>query len=70
VLAAQVFLPHLHSVWAQLLLLPFVLVLLCGALAIVETFQAKMRVLLAPRLLGVAALAALLGVVARQVGGS
>jgi formate hydrogenlyase subunit 4 len=70
VLAAQVFLPHLRSVWAQLLLLPVVLVLLCGALALVETFQAKMRVLLAPRLLGVAALAALLGVVARQVGGS
>jgi formate hydrogenlyase subunit 4 len=61
VLAAQVFLPHPRGVWAQLALLPFVLV---------ETLQAKMRVLLVPRLLGVAALAALLGVVARGVGGS
>jgi len=70
VLAAQVFLPHPRDVWAQLALLPLVLVLMCGALALVEIFQAKMRVLLAPRLLGVAALAALLGVVARGVGGS
>ncbi len=70
VLAAQVFLPHPREVWAQLALLPLVLVLMCGALALVEIFQAKMRVLLAPRLLGVAALAALLGVVARGVGGS
>jgi formate hydrogenlyase subunit 4 len=70
VLAAQVFLPHPRDVWAQLVLLPLVLVLMCGALAVVETFQAKMRVLLAPRLLGVAALAALLGVIARGVGGS
>jgi formate hydrogenlyase subunit 4 len=70
VLAAQVFLPHPRGVWAQLALLPFVLVVMCGALALVETLQAKMRVLLVPRLLGVAALAALLGVVARGVGGS
>ena len=70
VLATQVFLPHPRDVWAQLALLPFVLVVMCAALALVETLQAKMRVLLAPRLLGVAALAALLGVVARGVGGS
>jgi formate hydrogenlyase subunit 4 len=69
VLAAQVFLPHPRGVWAQLALLPLVLVVMCGALALVETLQAKMRVLLVPRLLGVAALAALLGVVARGVGG-
>ncbi|MGZ5171233.1 MAG: respiratory chain complex I subunit 1 family protein [Burkholderiales bacterium] len=67
-LAAQLFLPHPHEVWAQLALLPLVLVLLCAALAIVETLVAKMRILLAPRLLGAAAAAALLGVVARQVG--
>ena len=70
VLAAQVFLPHPRNVWAQLALLPLVLVVMCCALAAVETLQAKMRVLLVPRLLGVAALAALLGVVARGVGGS
>jgi len=69
VLAAQVFLPHPRGAWAQLAMLPFVLVVMCGALALVETLQAKMRVLLVPRLLGVAALAALLGVVARGVGG-
>lgn len=70
VLAAQIFLPHPRGVWAQLAVLPLVLVVMCGALALVETLQAKMRVLLVPRLLGVAALAALLGVVARGVGGS
>ena len=64
VLAAQVFLPHPTDPWLQLLLLPVVLVVLCGALALTETLVAKMRILLAPRLLGVAALVALLGVVA------
>jgi formate hydrogenlyase subunit 4 len=69
VLAAELFLPHPSAVWVQLAVLPVVLVALCGALALVETLQAKMRVLLAPRLLGVAALAALLGIAATQVGG-
>ena len=64
VLGAQVFLPHATDPWLQLLLLPVVLVVLCGVLALTETLVAKMRILLAPRLLGVAALAALLGVVA------
>jgi len=36
---------------------------LCGALALVETLTAKMRILLAPRLLGVGALAALMGII-------
>jgi formate hydrogenlyase subunit 4 len=62
VLAAQIFVPHAASVWLQLALLPVVLVALCGALALVETLVAKMRVLLAPRLLAVGAAAALLGV--------
>ena len=48
--------------WLQLALLPVVLVVLCGALALVETLVAKMRILLAPRLLAVGAAAALLGV--------
>jgi formate hydrogenlyase subunit 4 len=68
VLAAQVFLPHPASVWWQLALLPFVLVVLCGALALAETLVAKMRVLLVPRLLAVGAVVALLGVVAHLVG--
>jgi formate hydrogenlyase subunit 4 len=62
VLAAQLFLPHLHSVWGQLAVLPVALVALCGGLALTETLQAKMRILLAPRLLAVGAIAALLGV--------
>ena len=64
VLGAQIFLPHPTDPWLQLLLLPLVLIVLCGALALTETLVAKMRILLAPRLLGVAALAGLLGVVA------
>ena len=68
VLAAQIFLPHLQSVWWQLGLLPVALVVLCAALALVETLVAKMRVLLVPRLLAVGALVALLGIVARLAG--
>jgi formate hydrogenlyase subunit 4 len=63
VLAAQVFLPHATLPWLQLALLPVVLVALCAALALTETLVAKMRILLVPRLLGVAALVALLGIV-------
>lgn len=63
VLAAQVFLPHSVDPWAQLALLPLALATLCAALAIVETFVAKMRILLVPRLLGVGAAVALLGIV-------
>ncbi|MES1247492.1 MAG: NADH-quinone oxidoreductase subunit H [Actinomycetota bacterium] len=63
VLAAQVFLPHPQAAWAQLALLPVVLVALCAALALVETLVVKMRILLAPRLLMVGATAALLGIV-------
>jgi formate hydrogenlyase subunit 4 len=70
VLAAQVFLPHPQGVWPQLLLLPVTLVVLCGALALIETLVAKMRVLLVPRLLVVGAVAALLGVAARLAGGA
>jgi formate hydrogenlyase subunit 4 len=62
VLAAQIFVPHAESTWLQIALLPVVLVVLCGGLALVETLVAKMRILLAPRLLAVGAAAALLGV--------
>jgi formate hydrogenlyase subunit 4 len=67
VLAAQVFVPHAESPWLQLALLPAVLVVLSGALALSETLVAKMRILLAPRLLAVGATAALLGVLTRLV---
>ena len=63
VLAAQVFLPHARSTWIQLGVLPVALVLLCAGLALTETLTAKMRILLAPRLVGVGAAAALLGIV-------
>ena len=70
VLAAQLFVPHTHSVWGQLALLPVVLVVLAGALALTETLVAKMRILLAPRLLAIGGIAALLGIAAWLVGGS
>jgi formate hydrogenlyase subunit 4 len=63
VLAADIFVPHLRSGWGQLALLPVVLIALCAALALVETLVAKMRILLAPRLLAVGAVAALMGIV-------
>jgi formate hydrogenlyase subunit 4 len=63
VLAAQIFLPHPADPWLQLALLPALLVVLCAALALAETLVAKMRILLAPRLLGVAGVVALLGIV-------
>ena len=62
VLAAQIFLPHTHSVWAQVATLPLALIVLCGALALTETLIAKIRILLAPRLIALGGIAALLGV--------
>jgi formate hydrogenlyase subunit 4 len=63
VLAASIFLPHPESSFAQIALLPLVLAALCAALALTETLVAKTRILLAPRLLGIAAGVSLLGVV-------
>ena len=63
VLAALVFLPHPESVWLQLAVLPAWLAALCAGLAVAETLVAKMRILLVPRLLGVGAAVALLGIV-------
>ncbi len=63
VLAAQVFLPHPDGTWRQIALLPVTLVALCLALALTETLVAKMRILLVPRLIGVGAAVALLGIV-------
>lgn len=67
-LAAQIFLPHPGDPWWQLGVLPLSLALLCAALALVETLVAKLRVLLVPRLLSLAALVALLGIAARLAG--
>ena len=62
VLAAQIFLPHATQTWLQIAVLPIALVVLAAALALVETLVAKMRILLAPRLLAVGAAAGLLGI--------
>ena len=64
VLAVQIFVPHPSSTWWQLALLPASLVVLCAGLAVTETVLAKSRILVVPRLLGVAAMVALLGVIA------
>jgi formate hydrogenlyase subunit 4 len=69
VIAAQILLPHPAGGSWQLVTLPVALVLLCAGLAAVETFVVKMRVLLVPRLIAVAAGVALLGVVAWLSGG-
>ena len=63
VIATQIFLPHASRPWLQIAFLPIVLLVLCAALAVTETVTAKMRILLAPRLLAIGATAALLGVV-------
>jgi hypothetical protein len=63
VLAAQMFLPHATDPELQLVLLPLLLIVLCGALALTETLVAKMRILVVPRLLASAGLVALLGIV-------
>lgn len=70
VLAAEVFLPHPRGTWWQLVLLPLSLALLCGVLSVTETLLAKMRILLVPRLIGVGAAMALLGIVTRLVEGT
>jgi len=62
VLGVELFIPHPADAWLQLGLLPIELVAACAALAVIETLVAKMRVLLAPRLLAVAAVAAVLGI--------
>jgi len=61
VLAAEIFVPHPAGVTGQLLILPATLVVMCAALAVLETLVVKMRILLAPRLLGVASVVALCG---------
>jgi formate hydrogenlyase subunit 4 len=68
VIGAEVFLPHASDPWLELATLPAALVFLCGGLALVESLVAKVRVLLAPKLIGVAAAVALLGIVTWLVG--
>lgn len=70
VLATTVFLPHPQGALWQLAVLPIVVALLCVGLAITETLVAKMRILVVPRLIGIGAAVALLGIVTWLVGAS
>ena len=70
VIAAQVLLPHPTNAWWQLASLPVVLLVLCAALALLESLVAKTRILLVPRLIGAAGTVALLGIIAWELTGS
>ena len=62
VLGAELFLPHPGGFAASLGVLAAELLGLCAALALIETTEAKMRVLRVPALLGVGCAIALVGV--------
>ncbi len=61
VLGAELYLPHWGGFTAYIGLLAAGVALLCGALAVIETEQAKMRILRVPALLGVGCAIALAG---------
>ena len=61
VLAAELFLPQPAAGWARLIELAVALPAGAVALALVETWQAKMRILVVPRLLGAGAVVAVAG---------
>ncbi len=68
VLACELFLPHPATFALRLLVLVVALPLCCIALALVETWQAKLAVLRVPRLLLAAALLAIIGFVSFYTG--
>ncbi len=68
VLATELFLPHWGGFGAQLACLTAGVAVLCVALALTETAQAKMRILRAPALLAGGSLLALVGLISRLVG--
>jgi formate hydrogenlyase subunit 4 len=70
VIGTEIFLPHARDPWYQLAALPVALATLCAGLALLETLVAKMRILLVPRLIGIAASVAFLGIVAWLAGNS
>ncbi len=69
ILGAELFLPHWGGFGAQLVWMAAGLAVLCGALALIETAQAKMRLLRVPALLGAGSLLALVGLISLLVGG-
>jgi formate hydrogenlyase subunit 4 len=68
VLGAELFLPHWGGFAARLGSSVAGVVVLCGALAVGETAQAKMRILRVPALLGLGCTIALAGVVSYVAG--
>ena len=69
VMAIELFAPHPASFVWRLAILVVGLPVLCLALAVVETWQAKLRLLRVPRLLGVGTGLCLLGLVIWLIGG-
>lgn len=69
VLGAELFLPHAGSFGLRLLALVAGVAALCAALALVETWQAKMRILRVPRFLTAGAALALAGTASWFLGG-
>ncbi len=69
VLAAGLFLPHWGGFGAQLIATAAAVALLCVALAVTETAQAKMRILRVPGLLAGGCLLALVGLASALAGG-
>ncbi len=61
VLAAELFLPHERAFGAGLGVLAVEVAALCAGLAVIETYEAKMRILRVPALLGVGCMIALAG---------
>jgi formate hydrogenlyase subunit 4 len=70
VLAGELFLPHWGGFAGRLALLAGGLLVLCAALAVTETAQAKMRILRVPGLLAMGSLIALVGVGSWIAGGA
>jgi formate hydrogenlyase subunit 4 len=70
VLAAELFLPHWGGFAEQLVLLGAGVALLCGVLALVETANAKLRLLRVPALLGLGCVVAVVGVGSWIAGGA
>jgi formate hydrogenlyase subunit 4 len=67
-LAAGLFLPHPSSFWWQLLILPLAVLVTCAALAVTETWLAKMRILRVPRFLAAGGALCVVGLVTWFVG--
>jgi formate hydrogenlyase subunit 4 len=70
VLAIELFVPHPAGFMARLTILAVALPLLCMALAVIETWQAKMRLLRVPVMMGIGSALCLLGLISWFVGGT